>query len=154
MQRALASKLASLGDLETISLRHFDCLVFERSEVVKMFQPKTKRVLGGTPQDRIVIGDLLFAFKGHIVPLRPPSKRHDIADYVASVPIANFPELTSLSFIDDGEHDSRFLQGIGKLLQALPAQKTGWIEIFGGDFFARETLDRTVEVVRYLRNKT
>ena len=154
MQRALASKLASLSGLELISLRHFDCLLFERSEVVKMFLPRTKRVLGGTPQDRMVIGDLLFAFEGDIVPLRPPSKRNEITDFLASVPIANFPWLNSLSFIDDGEHDPRLLKGISELLQALPTQKSGWIEIFGGEFFTRKTLDRTVEVVGYLRNKT
>ena len=135
-------------------MRDFDCLLFERSEVVKMFLPKTKRVLGGTPQDRMVFGDLLFALEGDIVPLRTPSKRHEIVDYVAWVPIANFPELTSLSYIDDGELDSRFLERTGELLQALPAQKSGWIEIFGGDFFGRKTLDRTVEVISYLRSTT
>ena len=40
MQRKLAAQLAIQSGLEVVSFEHFDCLVFERGEMLKMFSPR------------------------------------------------------------------------------------------------------------------
>ena len=151
MQRILTGQLANQSGLEVISFQHSDCLVFERGETLKMFQPQSKRVLGGTSQGRLVIGDLLMMFENDLERLRPPSKRYRFANFIAGIPIANFPSITASSLIVGDAVDQEFFSQIRDLLNPLPDSKSEWIATFGEDFFNRDALGRCVEAVRYLR---
>jgi hypothetical protein len=151
MQRTLTSQLADQSGLEVISFQHCDCLVFERGESAKMFLPRSKRLLGGTPQDRMVIGDLLVIFEKDLERLRSPSKRYKFANFVTGIPIANFPSIIASSVIVGDGVDQDFFRQIHDLLKALPNGKSGWIARFGEDFFTRHSIDRCVETVRHLR---
>jgi hypothetical protein len=151
MQRNLAAQLAKQSGLEVISFQHSDCLVFERGETLKMFLPRSKRLLGGTSQDRMVIGDLLMIFATDLERLQPPSKRYRFANFITGVPIANFPAITVSSLFVGDEVDQDFFGQLHDLLNALPDRKSEWIARFGVDFFSRDAIGRCVEVVRYLR---
>lgn len=153
MQRTLAAKLASQAGLDVVSFQHFDCLLFERGETWKMFLPHSKRILGGTAQDRMVIGDLLAIFDKDLERLRPPSERFKFANFVTGVPIANFPSITTSSMIVEGVVDQDFFLKIEALLNALPNRESEWITKFGEDFCNRAAIDRCVAVVRYLRTQ-
>jgi len=133
------------------SFQHSDCLVFARGETLKLFQPRSKRLLGGTPHERLVSGELLVIFEGDLERLGPPSKRYKFANFVTGVPIANFPSITASSLIVGKVVDPDFFKQIHDLLSALPGSRSGWIATFGKDFFARDAMDRCVAVVDYLK---
>ena len=151
MQRTLTAQLAIRSGLEVVSFQHFDCLVFERGESLRMFSPRSSRVLGGTAQDRRVTGDLLVIFEKDLERLRSPSKRYKLTDFVTFIPIANFPSTIIASEIVEGDIDGKFFEKIHDLLNALPDSKSEWIAKFGEDFFSRTPIDRCVDTVRYLR---
>ena len=153
MQRKLAAQLATQSGLEVVSFEHFDCLVFERGETLKMLSPHSSRMLGGRPQDRRVEGDLIVIFEEDLERLRPPSKRFKFGDFVTFMPTANFPSTIAGSEIVEGEVDRNFLGKIRELLNALPDSKSEWISKFGEDFFSRTPTDRCVDTVRYLRSR-
>jgi hypothetical protein len=153
MQRELTSELANKNDLEVMSFRHFDCLLFERGEILKMFRPASRRVLMGTPSDRRVSGELLLVFKDDLKRLRPPSKRFDYSTPVFAAPIENFAGLILNSGLDRGSVDKMFIERVGQLLDALPSDRSGWEQIFGRDFLELPFLDRFTEVVHFLRKK-
>lgn len=152
MQRKLTSQLADQSGLEVISFQHFDCLVFERGEILKMFLPRSKRLLGGTPQDRMVFGDLLVVFENDLQRLRPPSQRYNLGNFATGIPIANFPSIIASSVIVADAVDQDFFRQIHDLLNGLPNGRSEWIATFGEDFFARPAIDRCVEAVRHLRD--
>jgi hypothetical protein len=151
MQRTLTAQLANQSGLEVISFQHSDCLVFERGETLKMFLPHSKRVLGGTPQDRMVMGDLLIIFEKDLERLHPPSKRYKFANFIVGIPLANLPSITASSLIVGDAVDQDFFRQIHHLLSALPDRKSEWIARFGEDFFTRDAIGRCVEAVRHLR---
>ena len=151
MQRILTAQLANQSGLDVISFQHYDCLIFERGETLKLFLPQSKRVLGGAPQDRIVIADLLLVFEKNLERVRPPSKRYKSANFITAIPIANFPSLTASSLIVGDAVDQDFFRQVHELLNALPDTESEWIARFGENFFNRDAVSRCVEVVRHLR---
>lgn len=153
MQRTLTAHLAGQSGLEVVSFQHYDCLLFERGETWKMFLPRSKRLLGKTAQERLVIGDLLMIFGKDLERLRPPSTRFKFADFVTSIPIANFPSITASSVITEGVVDPDFFVQIRDLLNELPDKRSEWIGTFGKDFFTRTSIDRCVDTVRHLRSR-
>jgi hypothetical protein len=108
-------------------------------------------VLGGTPQNRMVIGNLLMIFERDLERLHPPSKRYKFNNFTTSIPIANFPSITASSLIVGDAVDEDFFRHIQQLLNALPDSKSEWIGRFGEDFFGRDAIARCVEAVRHLR---
>ncbi len=152
MQRILTAQLANQSGLEVIAFQHSDCLIFERGETLKMFLPRSKRLLGGTSQDRMVIGDLLTIFAKDLERLRAPSKRYKFANFITGIPIANFPSIIASSLIVEDAVDQGFFNQIRDLLNALPDRKSEWITRFGEDFFTRDAIGRCVEAVRHLRD--
>lgn len=151
MQRILTAQLANQSGLEVISSQHYDCLVFEHGETLKLFLPQSKRVLGGTPQDRMVIGNLVMVLEKNLERLCKPSKRYKSANFIAAIPIANFPSLTASSLIVGDAVDQDFFGQIHDLLKALPDMESEWIARFGEDFFNRDAIRRCVAVVSHLR---
>lgn len=153
MQRTLAAHLASQSNLEVVSFQHFDCLLFERGETWKMFLPRSKRLLGGTTQERLVIGDLLAIFEKDLQRLRPPSTRFKFVDFATSIPIANFPSITASSVIIEGVVDPDFFRKIRFLLNGMPDGISEWTATFGEDFLTRSPINRCVDTVKYLRSQ-
>jgi hypothetical protein len=153
MQRELTAQLGASSGLEVLSFRHFDCLVFSRGEILKMFRPASKRVLMGTSRDRVVIGALVVVFEDELKRLRPPSKRFEFSDAIFAAPIANFQGLIPHSLIVDGAVDRIFIERIGKLLEALPGDRAGWQAAFGREALTLPSIDRRTQVIRFLRER-
>ena len=151
MQRDLTAQLADASGIEVVSFRHFDCLVFSRGEILKSFIPRSHRMMFGRPQDRMVSGDLFLVFEDDLTKLRPPSKRFDYSDLLFSAPIANFPGLSAA--IIDGIVEDGFLEGVARLLDALPDDRAGWEERFGTSFFSLRPMEQLSNVVQYLRSE-
>jgi hypothetical protein len=151
MQRMLTAQLASQSGLEVVSFQHYDCLIFERGETLKLFLPQSKRVLGGTPQEHMVIGSLVMVLEKNLERLKPPSKRYKSDNFIAAIPIANFPSLTASSLIVGDAVNQDFFRQIHDLLNALPDMESEWIARFGEDFFNRDAISRCVEVIGHLR---
>jgi len=101
----------------------------------------------------MVIGDLVVVFDKDIERLRRPSKRFKVANYVISVPMANFSYLIDSSVIVEGKIDMGFFERIHELLNALPSNKSEWIAMFGEDFLRSSMTDRCVETIKYLRDR-
>ena len=151
MQRDTTAQIGEQYDIETISLRYFDCLLFERGEVFKMFMPETRRAIGGTPRDRVISGSLIFAFEVDFVPLRAPSKRFDLVNEIVRVHTMNFPTLVSLSTLRGDRVDQLFLAGVIALVSALPKDRIGWCSLFGDELLSVAQNQRAFEVVQFLR---
>ena len=152
MQRELTAQLASASGMEVVSFRHFDCLLFSRGEILKTFIPRSHRMIFGSPQDRMVSGDIFLAFEADLAKLRSPSKRFDYWNTLFSAPIANFPGLTFHAAIVDGVVDDAFFAGVGRLLAALPDHRAGWQDRFGESFFSFPPMEQFSKVVQYLRD--
>jgi hypothetical protein len=153
MQRILTLQLAAQSGLETISFQHYDCLVFNRGDCLKLFKPFSKRALGGTPQERLVIGDLLVIFEQDLERLRPPSKRFKFTSFVTSAPISNFTSIVEYSRIENNRLDDYFFIRVKSLLDALPNNRAEWLKEFGDDFFNVSKIDRCIKTVDYLRHR-
>lgn len=151
MQRDLAAKLASQGGLEVVSFRHFDCLLFARGEVLKMFMPESRRMLFGTPSDRMVSGSLRLLFEKDLKRLHPPSKRFEFSESIASIQLGNFPGLIPYSILSGDVAHSDFLTKIGQLLASLPDDQSGWEKQFGEGFFSLPGISRMSAIIRDLR---
>jgi hypothetical protein len=153
VQRELTAQLAASSGLEVLSFRHFDCLVFARGEILKMFRPASKRVLMGRSTDRRVNGELILVFEDELKRLRPPSERFEFPEPIFSTPIANFKGLILHSLLQDGTVDKIFIERVGKLLDTLPSGRAGWRATFGREFPAQPCGDRTRVVNRFLRER-
>lgn len=153
MQRELAARLADQGGLEIISFQNCDCLLMERGEAIKMFLPKSIRVLGGTAQDRRIDGELLVIFETDLERTSSRSKHYKFGNFVASVPISNFPSIIWSSIMIEDNVDQSFLDHISHLLDRLPSTKSAWTAAFGEDFYERPKIDRFVQVIGYLKEQ-
>lgn len=116
-----------------------------------MFMPETRRAIGGSPKERVVSGYLIAAFQSDLIKLRPPSKRFDLLDVIAQIPVMNFPWLVSSSAFDGKAVDQRFTDGISALLSALPSDRIGWEARFGDDIFSVPRDQRLVSIIHHLR---
>jgi hypothetical protein len=152
-QSQLAARLASDFGLPVIKLPNSDGLIFEQGEVVKIFIPRSKRILGCGPGDRRVIGDLVCVFADEMKAPTGRSKKFDYDRHICWFPDANFSSLTLHSALSSDPMDKLFQLGLAKLFGALPSDKSGWLREFGPDFLSESGLDRLSIVVQYLRAK-
>jgi|TARA_Y100000815_G_scaffold270099_1_gene294184 hypothetical protein len=151
-QSELTARMATEFGLEIIRFRHFDCLVLSDSEVLKLFQPRSKRILGCGPSDRIVYGDFVFMLKCDLRRLKPPSPKYEfVHDKMIGFPTANFPGLIEYSLISDQPLRPELLLGLRKLVDALPDDNAGWIEMFGSQVFASRSHEYVVKLIEKLR---
>lgn len=140
MQRELTARLAELAELETISLRHFDCIVLSRDAVLKLFMPRSKRLMLGTPKDRMIFGEVLTVFADAVKPMKPPSKRFDYTDLVFSAPLANFPGLEMYEVNGAFVDAEGFFQNLKALASFFPESADSWRQTFSDDFFDKPPL--------------
>jgi len=153
-QSELANGLAAEFGLELIRFRQKDGLVFESGEVLKIFVPRSKRIMGCGPKDRLVIGDLLCLFQSDLRSLRPPSKKFQYDRQIFSAPDANFSSLRRYAINSNGSVDAAYKAGLKMLFDALPSTRAGWLDQFGEDFFELSTLERMSEGIKYLRARS
>lgn len=154
MQRDLAIELASLTGLETVSFRNFDCIVLSRGEVLKLFTPRSKRLLLGSPSDRRIFGDILVVETASLKALRPPSKRFEDPDIIVGAPSANFSGLDAYSSGGQFEEVRDLFDNLSKLCALLPNDVDGWKENFGKTFLEKPILERMGLFIDFLRNNT
>ena len=151
-QAELTARLADEFGLEVIKFPHSDCLVLGDGEVIKLFQPTSKRIVGCGPQDRIVIGDFIFMLRRDLKRLRKPSQKYEfVFDKMVGCPSANFLGLIEHSQISNSPFDPRLLKRLQNLVSALPDNHKGWIELLGGQVFETNSTQHTVNLVKYLR---
>jgi hypothetical protein len=150
-QAQLAAQMADQFGLPIVQFRYSDELLFGDGEVMKLFMPRSKQVLLGTPQDRMIIGDLKFVLKRDLTKLRSPSNKFEQPASSFGCPLANFPWLVSFCWISEGRIDERIVVGLRELFDALPDTENAWRSRFGPDFFEMAPIDRLVPIVRYLR---
>lgn len=150
-QRKLASQIAQQACLPTLALEHSDGVVFGAGDLVKMFVPSSKRLLGGSAQDRMVTGAILIVPRGHLQPLSVRSRRHRIVGAFRSIHIANFPSIILLSEITENGVTEPFLAFLTAMADALPSDETGWSERFGKSFSEDWEADSSRAAIEYLR---
>lgn len=151
-QAQLTARLADEFGLEVVKFRHSDCLVLSDSEVLKLFQPHSKRILGCGPRDRIVYGDLVFMLKRDLQRLKPPSQKYEyVHDKMIGFPTANFLGLIEHSQISDEPFEPQFLVRLRALVNALPDDHAGWIALLGEDVFEDRSHDHVVKLITFLR---
>lgn len=152
-QSALTARMADDFGLEIIKFRYMDCLVLGGDEVLKLFQPISKRIMGCGPQDRLVYGDLIFMLRRDLKRLKPPSQKYEFEfDRRVGCPTANFPSLIEHSLISDEAFEPQLLAGLQELVDALPDDHAGWIDIFGDQVFVSRSNDFVVKLITHLRN--
>ena len=150
-QAQLAARLADQFGLDVVQFRYTDALLFGDGEVMKLFTPRSKRVMLGTPQDRMVIGDLTFVRMSDLMKLAPPSRRFEQPITAFGCPIANFPWLVPFCWLSDQPIDESLVAGLRELFNALPDKESAWLEKFGSDFFTKPSIDRVRPIVDHLR---
>ncbi len=150
-QSQLASRLAEQFGLDLTRFPHADCVRLEDGEILKLFIPRSKRVMMGKPQDRIIIGALMFIPRRKLVPLRAPSRKFAWPEHCAACDIANFPWLVPFSLLSDEPIDERFLDGLRMLIATLPKDERGWQERFGEDVFETPSLETVGPLIEFLR---
>jgi hypothetical protein len=153
-QAQLTTRLAEQFSLSVIRFRHFDSLVLGEGAILKLFVPRSRRILGGQARDRVLDGELLFTPRDALVPLRAGSARFEAPESVCGCPIANFPWLLRNAVFDDERADPRLLEGLFQLAAQMPDDEHGWRTVFGDKVFDSPRLDMTVRLVNYLRNAT
>jgi hypothetical protein len=126
-------------------------VVLEDVEVLKLFIPRSKRVMMGQPQDRMIIGDLMFIPRHKLVPLRAPSKKFAWPEHCAACLIANFPWLVPFSWLSEELIDGRLLDGLQTLIATLPDDERGWQARFGEDVFETPALETAGPLIEFLR---
>lgn len=152
-QSQLAARLAAEFGLPAIRFVDADGLVFQQGDVVKIFMPHSKRILGCGAQDRRVHGYLVCLFAEDIKVPTGRSKKFDYVRHICSVHDANFPGLIPHSLLSDDPMDELFQLGLRKLFAALPNDRAGWLDIFGADFLSSKGWERTSAVIQYLDGK-
>jgi hypothetical protein len=150
-QSQLASRIAEQFGIGLIRFPYADCVVLEDGEVLKLFIPRSKRVMMGQPKDRMIIGNLIFVPRRKLLPLRTPSKKFAWPEHCATFNIANFPWLVPFSWLSDEPIDSRFLDGLHTLIATLPNDERGWQERFGENVFETTVLETVRPLVEFLR---
>jgi hypothetical protein len=150
-QSQLASRIAEQFGLDLIRFPYADCVVLKDYEILKLFIPRSKRVMMGQPQDRMIIGDLMFIPRRKLVPLRAPSKKFAWPEHFAACVIANFPWLVPFSLLSDEPIDGRLLDGLQTLIATLPDDERGWQERFGEDVFETPGLETVRPLIEFLR---
>ncbi len=133
MQSELAANLSRQSGLDLVRFRYADCLLFFDEEIMKMLLPRSKRIMGGGPKDRIVTGELILLLRSDLQPLSAPSKKYDWPKTAFGCPIANFPWLLKQSILEGGEISKGFFDGVGDLLSTLPSTGADWRETFDSD---------------------
>jgi hypothetical protein len=152
-QSELAARLGSEFGLKVIRLEWGQGLVFEDKEIVKIYVPRSKRILGCGPQERRVFGDLLCVIADELKSPAGRSKTFGCDKTIFAAPDANFPGLTLHSILSDGPMDTLFKVGLEKLFGALPRTKDGWLAELGDDYFEAKPLEQLGRGVRYLRGR-
>jgi hypothetical protein len=152
-QSQLAARLGSEFGLKVVRLKWGDGLIFAEGEVLKIYLPRSKRIMGCGPLDRRVFGDLLCVFAEDLRPPAGRSKTFECDDVIFTAPDANFPGLTRHSVASDGPMDPIFRAGLDKLFGALPSTREDWLAELGEDFFRAKPLEQLTRGVAYLRDR-
>lgn len=151
-QAHLAARMSDEFGLDLVRFRHADCLMLGDGEVLKMFLPRSKRILGCGPQDRIIHGDLLFMLRDDLKHLRPSSEKYEWVDTMLGCPTANFSGLLEHPIITDGPLDRLLVDKLMRLINSLPNDRVSWIERFGESVFLPKSHDCFVGLVNSLRS--
>jgi hypothetical protein len=151
-QAQLAARMADQFGLEVVQFRYSDELLFGDGEVMKLFIPRSKRLLGRTPQDRVIIGDLRFVPRRDLKKLRSASSKFEQPATSFGCPLTNFPWIVPFCGLSDRPIDQRLIAFFRDLFDALPDGESAWRQKFGSDFFEKPSIDRSVQIVRYLRD--
>ena len=152
-QALLTERLAEQFKLEIVRFRHTDSLLLSSDEILKLFVPSSKRMLFGTPTDRMIVGYLWFVRSQDLKRLRAPSKKFEQPEFFASAYIANFPWITKYSVLSEDQIDPRFIECLQALCRSLPNQELDWDRLFGDAFFEMPPLEKAAPLVSYLREK-
>ncbi len=152
-QAQLTARMAAEFGLDLVQFRHSDCLVLGGGEVLKLFQPRSKRIIGCGPQDRLVYGDFVFMLRRDLKRLRAPSQKHQWigVDKMIGCPTANFSGLIEHSLISEEPFEPQLLVRLRALVDALPDDHAGWIALLGEDVFEARSHDHIIKLVAYLR---
>ena len=150
-QSQLARRMAEQFGLGLIRFPYADCVILSDGQILKLFIPRSKRVMMGQPQDRMIIGDLMFMPRRKLVPLRAASKKFAWPEHCAACVIANFPWLVPFSLLSDEPIDGRFVDRLYSLIATLPNDERGWQERFGEDVFETPGLQTVGPLVEFLR---
>ena len=150
-QRKLTAELADLTGLSVMSFRHFDCLLFSGDEILKLYCPRSRRIMMGRPTDRRVSGELIVVSRDDVKLLQSRSGRFELSNPIFAAPDANFSGLTLHSALSDGVVDGEFFDRIRRLFDALPNHRGGWQDRFGDDFFELSGFERMKAVIVSLR---
>jgi hypothetical protein len=150
-QSELAMRMAQQFGLGAIQFHYADYLILKDSEVLKLFMPRSKRIMGGLPHDRMIIGSLMFLPRKNLAALRPPSKKFEWPAFCAACDIANFPWLVPFCWLSDEPIDEGFVDGLQTLVASLPDDERGWQDRFGEDVFETPSLQTVGPLIQFLR---
>lgn len=129
----------------------FECLHFADQEVLKLYQPKSARRIGGPSTDLVLTGSVGFVLRSEVDEAGAKKWLHLPAS-LSLVPIANFPDLITHSALsEEGEAAPAYIDGLHSLMRELPATRADICERFGDDFFDHSRLHRVAIMARKLR---
>lgn len=133
------------------NFNRFECLHFADQEVLKLYQPKSVRRIGGRSTDLVLSANVGFVLRSE-VDETGAKKWLDLPASLSLVPTMNFPHLIRHSALsEEGEPAPAYIDGLHSLMRKLPATSAEICKRFGDDFFSHSRLDRVTIMARKLR---
>jgi len=119
------------------------------SEVLKLFDPRFVRSLGGRSADRRVDGYVGFVLRQEVPNLGSGSSIPK-PNSLSLCPIANFPELVRFSAMDESRISPKFKLVLHRLLSTIPDTKRGIDAAFGEAFLQGAMFERVVPIANFI----
>lgn len=143
--------LAAQMEMGVVRFRDLgDSLYLIEGEMLKIYQPRSVRRLGGRPDERYMSGAICMAIKAEVPDLTPQRKRLATPPSLTFCPIMNFGGIPIVDIID-GAVPPEFTRGIKRYLGAMPCSLAEMDAALGRDFLSKSGIDRCVAMVDYLR---
>lgn len=127
-----------------------DCLYRDFGAIHVLYRPRTKRMLGGTPKDRMLHGDIGFVLSEEIHPTTK-RKRQAWVNSIALCPITNFPHLIREAPLIEDRPSPQFAALLKQTLDLLPRSRTAIANHFGEHFLERPRIERVSLMVLYFK---
>jgi hypothetical protein len=144
--------VAQLGMDGALQFREkLDCAYTTGSEVLKLFHPRPRGLVGGVPGARKLDGYIGIVLRDEVP---TPNSAGAIArpNSMSLCPLMNLPRLVALSALVDGDISRDFAVELRHHLAALPDTICEIANTLGADFLQRSVFDRVVPLAQFLRS--
>lgn len=127
------------------------CVYVAEPHILKLYQPRSVRRIGGRSTERVQSGDIGFALRSDLPPIQSMRGPVDRPASLSMVSIANLPNLVRLSAMSKTGVGAEFAAELRRHVRALPGNLEEIRQKLDKDFLDRSPVERAVILARFLR---